>query len=73
MALCKGTAEFLPVYPKTLAAALLECGYPSVMVCICSAQGVVLLEGVGPCWNRCVTVGVGFKTFILAAWKAVFC
>jgi hypothetical protein len=25
------------------------------------------------CWSRCVTVGVGFKTFILAAWKPVFC
>jgi hypothetical protein len=26
-----------------------------------------------PCWSRCVTVGVGFKTLILAAWKSVFC
>ena len=24
---------------------------------------------VWPCWNRYVTVGVGFKTLILAAWK----
>ena len=23
--------------------------------------------------RRCVTVGVGFKTLILAAWKPVFC
>ena len=23
--------------------------------------------------SRCVTVGVGFKTLILAAWKQVFC
>jgi hypothetical protein len=31
------------------------------------------LIGVGvPCWRKCVTVGVGFKTFILAAWKPVF-
>jgi hypothetical protein len=50
-----------------------------VMVCKCLAQGVALfgdvalLEWVWPCWSRCVTVGVGFKTFILAAWKPVFC
>jgi hypothetical protein len=25
-----------------------------------------------PYWNRCVTVGVGFKTLILAAWELVF-
>jgi hypothetical protein len=31
-----------------------------VMVCICLAHGVALLEGV-PSWIRCVTVGVGFK------------
>ena len=43
-----------------------------VMVCTCSAQGVALLE-VWPCWGRCVTVGVGYKTIILAAWKPVFC
>ena len=28
---------------------------------------------VWPCWTRCVTLGVGFKTLILAAWKSVFC
>ena len=29
--------------------------------------------GVGwPYWSRHVTVGVGFKTLILAAWKPVF-
>ena len=28
-----------------------------------------LLEEVWPCWRKCVTVGVGFKTLILAAWK----
>ena len=28
---------------------------------------------VWPCWSRCVTVGVSFKTLILAAWKPVFC
>jgi hypothetical protein len=28
---------------------------------------------VWPCWSRCVTVGVDFKTIILAAWKSVFC
>jgi hypothetical protein len=38
----------------------------SVMVCVCSAQGEALLE-VWPCWSRCVTVGVGFKTLILVA------
>ena len=26
---------------------------------------------VWPCWGRCVTVGVGFKTLILAAWKSI--
>ena len=26
-----------------------------------------------PYWGMCVTVGVGFKTLILAAWKLVFC
>jgi hypothetical protein len=26
-----------------------------------------------PCWNRCVTVNVDFKTLILAAWKSVLC
>jgi hypothetical protein len=52
--------------------------FPNVMVCICSAQGVALLGGVAllewmwPCWSRCVTVGVSFKTLILAAWKLVF-
>jgi hypothetical protein len=24
-------------------------------------------------WSRCVTVGVGFNTLLLAAWKQVFC
>jgi hypothetical protein len=27
---------------------------------------------VWPCWSRCVTVGLGFKTLILAAWKPLF-
>ena len=31
-----------------------------VMVCICSALGVALLEGVA-LWSRCVTVGMCFK------------
>ena len=49
-----------------------------VMVCICLAQGVALLGSmallvwVWPCWSRCVTVGMGFKTLVLAAWKQVF-
>ena len=47
-----------------------------VMVCICLAQGVTwaisYLE-VWPCWSRYVTVGMGFKTLLLAAWKSVFC
>jgi len=36
-----------------------------VMVCICLAQGMALLEGVTlleqmwPCWSRCGLVGVG--------------
>ena len=43
------------------------------MVCISLAQGVALLEGVvllewvWSRWCRCVSVGVGFKTLILAA------
>jgi hypothetical protein len=40
-------------------------------VCTCLAQGVALLGGVA-CWSRCVTVGVGYKTLLLASWKAVF-
>jgi hypothetical protein len=50
----------------------------TVMVCICLVQGVALLGGVAllewmwPCWSSCVTVGIGFKTLILAAWKPVF-
>jgi hypothetical protein len=49
------------------------------MVYICLAQGMALLEGVAllewvwPCWSRCVTVVVGYKTLILASWKPVFC
>jgi hypothetical protein len=49
------------------------------MVCICLTQrvallgGVALLEQVWPCWSGCVTVDVGFKILILAAWKPVFC
>jgi hypothetical protein len=43
-----------------------------VMVCVCSAQGVALLE-VWPCWSRCVPAGVGFKTLILDSWKPVLC
>ena len=43
------------------------------------AQGVALLEDVAlleyvcPSWSRCVTMGVGFKTLVLATWKPVFC
>jgi hypothetical protein len=44
-----------------------------VMVWIYFAQGVALLGGVALLWGKCVTVGVGFKTFILAPWKPVFC
>jgi hypothetical protein len=43
----------------------------SVMVCICLAQGVALMEDV--VLIECVTVGVGFKTLILSAWKSVLC
>ena len=51
----------------------------SLMVCTCLAQGVALLGGVAfleyvwPCWSRCVTVEVDFKTLALAVWKPVFC
>jgi hypothetical protein len=38
--------------------------------------GVALLTWVWPCWSGCglvgVTVGMGFRTLVLAAWKAVF-
>ena len=34
-----------------------------VIVCICLAQEMAILEG----WSRCVTVGVGCKILILAA------
>jgi hypothetical protein len=37
-----------------------------VMVCVCLGQGVALLGGV-PCRGRCVTVGVGYNTLVLAA------
>jgi len=53
--------------------------YSLIMVWICWAQVVALLEGVAlleqewPCWSRCVTVDIGFKTHILAAWIWVFC
>ena len=43
----------------------------NVMVCICPGSGNYL--EVWPCWSRCVLVGVGFKTLILAAWKPVLC
>jgi hypothetical protein len=39
----------------------------NVLVCICLTQGVALLQG----WSRCVTVGMGFETLLLAAWKPV--
>jgi hypothetical protein len=34
--------------------------------------GMAWLEEVWPCWRKCVTVGLGFKTLILAAWKPIF-
>jgi hypothetical protein len=37
---------------------------------LCLAQGVALLDSVA--LLECDTVGVGFKTFILAAWKTDF-
>ena len=30
-------------------------------------------QGLWPYWRKYVTVGVGFKTLILAPWKPVFC
>jgi hypothetical protein len=51
---------------------------------VCSIQGVELLQGaailegvalfksVWPFWSRHGTMGVGFKTLILIAWKTVF-
>ena len=49
--------------------------YPVAVVWICLVQrmapleGVALLEEVWPCWRKCVIVGVGFETFLLAAWR----
>ena len=31
------------------------------------------VEWVWPWWSRCVAVGMGFKTLILASWKPVLC
>ena len=48
----------------------------AVMVCICLAQGGALLQGVAllewvwPCWSRCVTVDMGFKTLIPSCLEA---
>jgi hypothetical protein len=39
----------------------------SVTIWRCGLIGVV-----GPCWRKCVPMGVGFKTLILAAWEPVF-
>ena len=33
---------------------------------------VALLEGVWPCCRKCITVELGFETFLLATWKRVF-
>jgi hypothetical protein len=43
----------------------------NVMVSICLAQGVALLDGVA-LLSRCSLVGVGFNTLVLAAWETVF-
>jgi hypothetical protein len=37
----------------------------TVMVCMCSAQGVALLE-VWPCWSRCGLLGVGVALWVWA-------
>lgn len=51
----------------------------SVMVCICLIHGVALLRGVVLFWSNAhsfrsmyVSVGMGFKTLILVAWKPIF-
>jgi hypothetical protein len=44
----------------------------NVMVCICSVQGVALFGDV-TLLSKSVTVGMGFNTLVLAAWKPVFC
>ena len=40
--------------------------YTYVVICI------HICNRVWPCWRKCVTVGVGFETLLLAAWKSVF-
>jgi hypothetical protein len=42
----------------------------TVMVCICFAQGVALLEGMALLELLC-HFGEGFKTLVLASWKSV--
>jgi hypothetical protein len=43
-----------------------------VMVCLCSAQGVALLEGVA-LFEKVCHCGHGLRSLILAAWKPIFC
>ena len=44
----------------------------NVVVLICWPREWHYLE-VWPIWSRWLTVGVGFKTLIMDAWKPVFC
>ena len=58
--------------------ALLFCGSYFIYLCICCdglymfGTGRALLE-MWPCWRKCVIVGLGFKSLVLASWKSVFC
>ena len=40
---------------------------------LCARPGEWQDLKVWPCWSRCVTVGVGYKSLLLAAWMLVFC
>jgi len=55
------------IYPEFNAEA-----FPCVMVCICLAKGVALLEGVA-FWMKRVTMGVGLETLLLASWGCSVC
>jgi hypothetical protein len=46
---------------------MLDPGSGIIRKCGPVGVGVALLEEVWPCWRKCVTVDVGFKTLILAA------
>jgi len=76
---CDGLGACVPVSLRVcVCVCVCVCVFVCVCVRVCSAQGEAALEGMAllewmwPCWSECVTVGVGYKTLILATWKPVF-